>query len=175
MVFAGDPNQGKAKCEDHHGPIFCSFLSPQQPQPPQSPPHLPPSEAQVALLIASDIVHLYSKGVSTLHWSTTGRLKKRVMLRWFHIFKVTSFCKTVFIGRLSQGKVSPSHCPLGCSPPGGQSENKKSSMHIPPSHDPSKWILKGILIWSTGRPPPRLVFFTRSCDIKCGLWAALEL
>ena len=48
---------------------------------------------------------------------------------------------------------------LGCSPPGDQSDLKKSLMHIPPSHDPNKWILKGIMIWSTGRPPPRNVVY----------------
>ena len=58
---------------------------------------------------------------------------------------------------------------VGCLPPRGQSENKIRGVHIPPSHDPRNTILKGILIWSTGRPPPRLVFFSRSCDVKSGL------
>ena len=48
---------------------------------------------------------------------------------------------------------------LGCLPPKGQSENKLRGVHIPPSHDPSKLILKGILIWSTRRPPPNTCVF----------------
>ena len=39
-------------------------------------------------------------------------------------------------------------CSLGCSPPEGQS-GKKKLLLIPPPHDPSKWIPKGILIWSS--------------------------
>ena len=56
-----------------------------------------------------------------------------------------------------------------------RSDQKKKSQHIPPSDDPSKWIPEGILIWSTIRPAPRLVFLTRSWTIKRSLWAALEL
>ena len=44
--------------------------------------------------------------------------------------------------------------PLGCLPPRGQSENKIRGVLIPPSYDPRNTILKGILIWSSGRPPP---------------------
>ena len=65
---------------------------------------------------------------------------------------------------------APAGWSLGCSSPDNQSGKKINSLHIPPPYDPSKWIPKGILIWSTGRPPPRLVFFTWSCILIQGVF-----
>ena len=47
---------------------------------------------------------------------------------------------------------------IGCPPQRGQGENKIRGEHIPHSHDPRKAIPKGILIWSTGRPPQDFCF-----------------
>ena len=76
------------------------------------------------------------------------------------------------VKEMVEAKVGPGHTvepwqwSIGCSPPGGQSEQLKSPMHIPPFHDPRKWIPKGILIWSTRRPSSRLVFFTYSTPFR---------
>ena len=37
-----------------------------------------------------------------------------------------------------------------------------------------KWFPKGILIWSTRRPAPRLLFLTRSYIIKSNFWTTLK-
>ena len=56
-----------------------------------------------------------------------------------------------------------------------QNLNKIGTIVFPPPDGPRKWILKGILIQSTGRPLSRLVFLTRSCTLKRCFWATLDL